>query len=183
MWPLDLAAQLDRFHGRDARPALRAALEGRTLEVVYQPVVRLEDGALTGFEALVRWAHPRFGLLTPDEGDVSFEGRSVRGLSEKERAEMRLRMGFLFQQSALFDSLTIWENVAFKLLNADHVKRKAAKARAVEALGEGLAPGHRGESAREAQLARRKRRPQPVEEQRAETPGQDAHRQEEPGPA
>ena len=45
---------------------LRAALEGRALEVHYQPVVRLEDGALTGFEALVRWAHPRFGLLTPD---------------------------------------------------------------------------------------------------------------------
>jgi phospholipid/cholesterol/gamma-HCH transport system ATP-binding protein len=40
----------------------------------------------------------------------------------------------LFQGAALFDSLTVWENVAFRLLNADGVPRKEAKARAIEAL-------------------------------------------------
>ena len=45
---------------------LQHAVERGELRLVYQPVVRLADGALTGFEALVRWAHPELGLLTPD---------------------------------------------------------------------------------------------------------------------
>ncbi|WP_432496957.1 putative bifunctional diguanylate cyclase/phosphodiesterase [Kineococcus gypseus] len=46
---------------------LRAALEGGRLQVHYQPVVRLADGERVGFEALVRWPHPRRGLLEPEE--------------------------------------------------------------------------------------------------------------------
>jgi phospholipid/cholesterol/gamma-HCH transport system ATP-binding protein len=53
------------------------------------------------------------GLLTPTEGEVLFEGRSVPRMNEKERTAMRLRVGFLFQGAALFDSLTVYDNVAF----------------------------------------------------------------------
>ena len=45
---------------------LRQALEAGELEVVYQPVVRLDDGAVAGFEALARWRHPRLGPVPPD---------------------------------------------------------------------------------------------------------------------
>lgn len=45
---------------------LRQAIEGGELELFYQPQVRLSDQALTGLEALVRWNHPRLGLLAPD---------------------------------------------------------------------------------------------------------------------
>jgi phospholipid/cholesterol/gamma-HCH transport system ATP-binding protein len=53
------------------------------------------------------------GLLTPTEGEVLFGGKSVAAMSERELTDMRLRVGFLFQGAALFDSLTVFDNVAF----------------------------------------------------------------------
>ena len=55
------------------------------------------------------------GLLAPTEGEVYFEGKPVRGRSERDLTALRLRVGFLFQQAALFDSLTVFDNVAFGL--------------------------------------------------------------------
>lgn len=55
------------------------------------------------------------GLLKPVEGRVLVEGRDLHALSEKERAELLLSMGMLFQKNALFDSLTVAENIAFPL--------------------------------------------------------------------
>ncbi len=55
------------------------------------------------------------GLLTPTEGEVLFEGTPLRTLSERDLTRMRLRVGFLFQQAALFDSLNVFDNVAFGL--------------------------------------------------------------------
>ncbi len=53
------------------------------------------------------------GLLQPTEGEVLFNGRRVAEMPEKELTAMRLRVGFLFQGAALFDSLTVFDNVAF----------------------------------------------------------------------
>ena len=55
------------------------------------------------------------GLLEPTAGGVLFEGRSVAAMRDQDRTAMRLRVGFLFQGAALFDSLTVGENVAFGL--------------------------------------------------------------------
>ena len=46
---------------------LRVALEKNQLDVFYQPIIRLEDGALSGFEALLRWHHPVKGLISPSD--------------------------------------------------------------------------------------------------------------------
>ncbi len=46
---------------------LRQALERDEIEVYYQPIIRLKDGAIAGFEALLRWRHPRSGVIQPDE--------------------------------------------------------------------------------------------------------------------
>jgi phospholipid/cholesterol/gamma-HCH transport system ATP-binding protein len=53
------------------------------------------------------------GLLRPTVGTVSFDGRDLASLNEHELTKTRLRFGFLFQMAALFDSLTIFDNVAF----------------------------------------------------------------------
>ena len=55
------------------------------------------------------------GLLHPTQGSVWFDGRDVASLGGKELVKMRLRFGFLFQMAALFDSLTVFDNVAFGL--------------------------------------------------------------------
>ena len=55
------------------------------------------------------------GLLQPTRGQVVFDGRDIATLDGKELVRMRLRFGFLFQMAALFDSLTVFDNVAFGL--------------------------------------------------------------------
>jgi phospholipid/cholesterol/gamma-HCH transport system ATP-binding protein len=55
------------------------------------------------------------GLLTPLAGRVTFDGRVLANLNDRELTRQRLRFGFLFQGAALFDSLTVFDNVAFGL--------------------------------------------------------------------
>ncbi|GGB61480.1 ABC transporter ATP-binding protein [Henriciella pelagia] len=74
------------------------------------------------------------GLMTPDAGQILFNGEDVTHDQGREREAMRARIGMLFQSGALFDSLTVWENVAFRLLNAEKMKRSDAKERAIETL-------------------------------------------------
>ena len=74
------------------------------------------------------------GLMTPTGGKVLFDGHDVTNSTGKTRESMRARIGMLFQSGALFDSLTVWENVAFRLINADGVKRSDAKERAIATL-------------------------------------------------
>ena len=74
------------------------------------------------------------GLMTPDAGKIVFDGEDVTHDQGKEREAMCARVGMLFQSGALFDSLTVWENVAFRLLNADKMKRSDAKDQAIETL-------------------------------------------------
>ena len=58
------------------------------------------------------------GLLYPDAGQVYFDGEEITGMPEKKLVAIRKKIGMLFQGSALFDSLTVGENVAFAL--AEH---------------------------------------------------------------
>ena len=55
------------------------------------------------------------GLLTPDKGKVLYDGRNMITLSKKERLLLRREMGMLFQSAALFDSMSVLENVMFPL--------------------------------------------------------------------
>jgi phospholipid/cholesterol/gamma-HCH transport system ATP-binding protein len=60
------------------------------------------------------------GLLKPDKGEVGFDSERIDTLPERKLAEVRTKFGFLFQMGALFDSLTVLDNVAFPLV--EHTK-------------------------------------------------------------
>ncbi len=74
------------------------------------------------------------GLIQPDAGSIRIDGEETAKLGRSARTRLMRKFGMLFQGAALFDSLTIWENVAFRLINADDVPRKTARERAVDAM-------------------------------------------------
>jgi phospholipid/cholesterol/gamma-HCH transport system ATP-binding protein len=69
------------------------------------------------------------GLIRPSAGDVSFEGRSLPRMNDRQLAHLRTRYGFVFQGAALFDSLTIADNIAFPL--REHTRIPAAEIRRI----------------------------------------------------
>jgi len=89
------------------------------------------------------------GLLTPTAGRVTFDGRVLADLGDRELTRQRLRFGFLFQGAALFDSLTIFENVAFGL-------REAARGEPTRVKGEPGWPGPRVSAGSSTPSARRR---------------------------
>ena len=74
------------------------------------------------------------GLIQPDAGDVRIEGESIVNLSERELIKVRRKFGMLFQSAALFDSLTVAENVGFLLDREEIMSREAIRKTVAEAL-------------------------------------------------
>jgi phospholipid/cholesterol/gamma-HCH transport system ATP-binding protein len=74
------------------------------------------------------------GLLKPDAGRIWVLGEDITGMSEDQLFELRRRVGIVFQESALFDSLTVRENVAFRLLEEGDVPEEEIEKRVREAL-------------------------------------------------
>ena len=74
------------------------------------------------------------GLMHPDRGRVLFQGRNLAQLSDKEMVRVRTHFGMVFQASALFDSLTVGENVAFPLRRHTRLDEKAVRSRVHEKL-------------------------------------------------
>lgn len=82
------------------------------------------------------------GLLKPTTGKVTFAGQHLADLGDNELTKQRLRFGFLFQQAALFDSLTVYDNVAFGLRQARTYPEVEVRERVRQRLQEvGLPPG------------------------------------------
>ena len=73
------------------------------------------------------------GLLLPDSGEISVFGRNLADMSEREIFALRAHVGMVFQESALFDSLDVEDNVAYRL-HEDHVPEAEVHERVVEAL-------------------------------------------------
>jgi phospholipid/cholesterol/gamma-HCH transport system ATP-binding protein len=81
------------------------------------------------------------GILQPDSGTIRVAGENVVGLRGKARDDYLQRFGMLFQGAALFDSLPVWENVAFGLIQGRNMARARARDIAIEKLGQvGLGP-------------------------------------------
>lgn len=73
-------------------------------------------------------------LIEPDSGSIKIDGEETTKLNEAAKFRLMDKFGFLFQNSALFDSLSIWENVAFKLINKHKIHRYEAKRIAINKL-------------------------------------------------
>jgi phospholipid/cholesterol/gamma-HCH transport system ATP-binding protein len=97
--------------------------KGRSLVVI--------GGSGTGKSVLLKCI---LGILQPDSGQIRVAGENAVGLKGKARDDYLRRFGMLFQGSALFDSLTVWENVAFGLTHGRDVPRAQAKDTAMEKL-------------------------------------------------
>ena len=87
----------------------------------------------TGKSVLLRLI---IGLVKPDSGSVCIHGQDIGGLSLDQLGEFRKKMGFLFQHAALYDSLTVGQNVAFPL---DHHRRDMARAEKLDRVRQLLA--------------------------------------------
>ncbi|MCZ6586559.1 MAG: ATP-binding cassette domain-containing protein [Alphaproteobacteria bacterium] len=107
------------------------ALDGISIEVANGESLVLIGGSGSGKSLLLKTI---LGLVPPDSGCIEIDGQDSVGLSENERMVWMQRFGVLFQRQGLFDSLTVWENVAFRLLQDPAIDKSSARARAVEKL-------------------------------------------------
>lgn len=76
------------------------------------------------------------GLIKADSGSIQIDGQETIGLPSRERDQMMGKFGMLFQGAALFDSLRVWENVAFGLIQGRGMDREEARAIAIKKLGQ-----------------------------------------------
>lgn len=116
----------------------KIVLDGVDLEIAKGESLVVIGGSGTGKSVFIKCIQ---GLLQPDAGSILVDDSEVVGLNENEKEEMHAKMGMLFQGGALFDSLSVWENVAFGLLENKKMPKKQAKNEAVRVLRQvGLAP-------------------------------------------
>lgn len=108
-------------------------LNGMNLSVLHGHSLVVIGGSGTGKSVMIKCI---LGLLQPDSGSIRVGGQEVVGLRGKERDQMLTRFGMLFQGSALFDSLPVWQNVAFGLIQGRNMPRQEAKEIAVSKLGQ-----------------------------------------------
>ncbi|MDX6751386.1 ABC transporter ATP-binding protein [Geminicoccaceae bacterium 1502E] len=110
----------------------KKVLQGLDLDVPRGQSLVVIGGSGTGKSVLIKCI---LGLVRPDAGSIKVDGEEVVGASRSTIERLRAKFGMLFQGAALFDSLPVWENVAFGLLAARKLPRGEARARAIEVLG------------------------------------------------
>ncbi len=111
----------------------KRVLEGLDLDVGAGESLVVIGGSGTGKSVLIKCI---LGLLKADGGSIQVDGEEVIGIDTDQREEINRKFGMLFQGSALFDSLPVWENVAFGLLAGKGMDRKRARAVAAEKLAQ-----------------------------------------------
>lgn len=116
----------------------KKVLDGIDLTINKGESLVVIGGSGTGKSVLIKCI---LGILTPDKGTIKIDGVDVGKLSRPERQQLMRKFGMLFQGGALFDSLPVWENISFSLLQNNVLDRKKAKELAIEKLKSvGLSP-------------------------------------------
>src|SRR5271155_253097 len=108
----------------------KVVLDGISFRLPHGETKALFGVAGSGKSTLLKLA---IGLLRPDSGRIFVLGEEVTRMSEQELFELRRRVGIVFQESALFDSLKVYENVAFRLME-EHISDEEVERRVREGL-------------------------------------------------
>jgi phospholipid/cholesterol/gamma-HCH transport system ATP-binding protein len=111
----------------------KAVLDGVTVDIGARESFVIIGGSGSGKSVTIKCI---LGLLKPERGRIEVDGQEVTHLHGRERDALMRKFGMLFQGGALFDSLKIWENVAFGLIQGRSMDRKAARDRAFETLAQ-----------------------------------------------
>ena len=106
-------------------------LKGASLEIRDGEVVALIGPSGEGKSVFLKHVA---GLLRPDSGRIVFNGKDLCSLRRAELVELRSRFGFLFQNGALFDSMTVYDNVAFPLREKTRLSEKDIRERVLSEL-------------------------------------------------
>jgi phospholipid/cholesterol/gamma-HCH transport system ATP-binding protein len=113
-------------------------LRGIDLDVAKAESMVVIGGSGTGKSVLLKCI---LGLMRPDAGSIKVDDQETVGLADGGRSQVMRKFGMLFQGGALFDSLRVWENVAFGPIQSDGMKPAEAREVAIAKLGNvGLAP-------------------------------------------
>jgi len=116
----------------------KVVLDGIDLDIGLSESLVVIGGSGSGKSVLVKCV---IGLMEPDAGSVKIDGVEVLGMPSREREAAMRKFGMLFQGAALFDSLLVWENVAFGLVQGHGMNRQQAREVALQKLGAvGLGP-------------------------------------------
>ncbi len=107
----------------------KRVLNGIDLEIGVGESVVVIGGSGSGKSVTLKCI---LGLLTPEQGSIKVDGEEVVGMSARDRERVLRKFGMLFQGSALFDSLKVWENVAFGLIQGSGLERGRAREIAIE---------------------------------------------------
>ncbi|NGM21231.1 ATP-binding cassette domain-containing protein [Roseomonas stagni] len=126
-----------RLRGLTKAFGSKVVLDGVDLDIRARHSMVILGGSGSGKSVTLKCI---LGLITPDAGTIEIDGQDVARMSRREREALNDRIGMLFQNGALFDSLPVWENVCFKLLAQRRISRRAARDKAAEVLAQvGLA--------------------------------------------
>jgi phospholipid/cholesterol/gamma-HCH transport system ATP-binding protein len=109
----------------------KVVLNGIDLAIEKRSSTVIIGGSGTGKSVAIKCI---LGILTPEEGTILVDGEDVTRLKGAARDPVMKKFGMLFQNSALFDSLPVWENVAFGLIQGHGMARSRAKDVAIEKL-------------------------------------------------
>lgn len=109
----------------------KLVLDGVNLSIQPGDSIVIIGGSGTGKSVTIKCV---LGILRPDAGSIKVEGQEVTGLYGRNRDAYLRKFGMLFQGAALFDSLPVWENVAFGLIQGHGISRRRAREIAMEKL-------------------------------------------------